>query len=120
MKIGAIVNLQLPGEHASCGDGTHPSGFSYLPEEFMNNQSTDHQLCWHNFRVVYYYNFGWLDMTVPSLELALSIVQVIAFTETQERKVKFRCYLTLIAADSCSLSRRFRENWTNHCMFFGI
>lgn len=41
MSIGAIVNLQVPGEHASCGDGTHPSGFSYLPEEFMNHQSID-------------------------------------------------------------------------------
>lgn len=38
--IGAIINLQLAGEHQSCGDGiSDVSGFSYIPEDFMNANS---------------------------------------------------------------------------------
>ena len=37
-RLGAVFNLQQQGEHASCGDGIEPaSGFSYLPESFMDN-----------------------------------------------------------------------------------
>lgn len=46
-KIGAIFNLQSFGEHVSCGDGIEQtSGFSYLPETFIENN-------------IKYYNFGW-------------------------------------------------------------
>lgn len=39
-RINAIINLQQPGEHASCGDGlAKEGGFSYLPEEFMDHGS---------------------------------------------------------------------------------
>ena len=41
--INAILNLQEPGEHPSCGDGILPrSGFSYLPEEFYERKE---QMC---------------------------------------------------------------------------
>ena len=34
--IGAIFNLQQPGEHALCADGIDEvTGFSYNPEDFM-------------------------------------------------------------------------------------
>lgn len=34
--IKSIINLQRPGEHASCGNPLEPeSGFTYLPEAFM-------------------------------------------------------------------------------------
>jgi hypothetical protein len=49
-NIKSIFNLQQWGEHASCGDGIDAgSGFSYIPETWMDNG-------------VYYYNFGWKDM----------------------------------------------------------
>jgi hypothetical protein len=39
-NIKAIINVQMPGEHSICGDGlVKEDGFSYAPEEFMNNQS---------------------------------------------------------------------------------
>ena len=38
LNIGAIFNLQEPGEHAKCGDGVlKESGFHYLPETFFNS-----------------------------------------------------------------------------------
>ncbi|KAM8829569.1 protein tyrosine phosphatase domain-containing protein 1 isoform 4-T4 [Synchiropus picturatus] len=36
--IKSVINLQIPGEHASCGNPLEPeSGFSYRPEAFMEN-----------------------------------------------------------------------------------
>ena len=32
-----MVNLQLPWEHSRCGPGMESSGFTYQPEELMNN-----------------------------------------------------------------------------------
>ena len=38
--IKSLINLQHPGEHASCGFGLEPeSGFSYIPEHFMQEDS---------------------------------------------------------------------------------
>lgn len=38
--IKTVINLQIPGEHASCGNPLEPeSGFSYRPEVFMENNS---------------------------------------------------------------------------------
>lgn len=79
-NIGAIVNLQLPGEHALCGDGIHRSGFSYEGEEFMENG-------------IFYYNFGFVDMSVPPLSLMLSIVQAMAFHICdRHQKVAVHCH----------------------------
>jgi protein tyrosine phosphatase domain-containing protein 1 len=58
-NIRAIFNLQSPFEHASCGDGIEPSGFSYIPEHWMDNG-------------ISYYNFGWTDMEVPEMETMVS------------------------------------------------
>jgi protein tyrosine phosphatase domain-containing protein 1 len=38
-NIQGIINLQLPGEHAHCGDGLNSEGFTYSPEEFMKENS---------------------------------------------------------------------------------
>ncbi|KAJ3411591.1 Protein tyrosine phosphatase domain-containing protein 1 [Chytridiales sp. JEL 0842] len=75
--IKAIFNCQLPGEHELCGDGLDPtSGFSYNPETWMHND-------------VFYYNFGWKDMTVPKLDFILQMVQVMAFsTENDGKAIK--------------------------------
>lgn len=39
-SIKTVINLQIPGEHADCGNPLEPkSGFSYNPEIFMENNS---------------------------------------------------------------------------------
>jgi hypothetical protein len=37
--INSIINLQIPGEHASCGSPLESSGFTYDPNVFMENKS---------------------------------------------------------------------------------
>lgn len=37
--IRTIINLQTPGEHSHCGQPLTSSGFSYLPEIFMEKDS---------------------------------------------------------------------------------
>jgi hypothetical protein len=72
--VGAIFNLQLAGEHPHCADGIHPSGFSYYPEEM-----TDHG--------IFYYNPGWVDMDIPSLERMLEVTQMMSFHTEKSQKV---------------------------------
>lgn len=82
-NIGAIINLQQPGEHQNCGDGISSySGFSYHPEDFMNEN-------------IFYYNFGWKDLKVPGFDLALNVVQVISYTLSQGKKVAIHCHAGL-------------------------
>ncbi|KAI8916281.1 hypothetical protein EDD86DRAFT_222199 [Gorgonomyces haynaldii] len=80
--IGAVFNLQQSGEHASCGDGIHPSGFSYLPEEWMD-------------KGIYYYNFGWQDMETPEMQTILDIVQVMAYSIKKTGKIAVHCHAGL-------------------------
>ena len=48
-NIKSIINLQTPGEHASCGPNLqHVNGFTYDPNEFMSQD-------------IFYYNFAWKD-----------------------------------------------------------
>jgi hypothetical protein len=65
-NIRAIINLQSAGEHPLCGDGIHPEGFSYRPDEFAEHG-------------VSHYNFAFTDMSVPSMAKMLSIVQVTSY-----------------------------------------
>lgn len=37
--IKTVINLQEPGEHASCGYGNDASGFSYNPQRLMERDS---------------------------------------------------------------------------------
>ena len=54
LNIGAIFNLQQTGEHALCADGIDEStGFSYRPEDFMNNR-------------ISYFNYSWKDHNLTS------------------------------------------------------
>ncbi|KAJ3017887.1 Protein tyrosine phosphatase domain-containing protein 1 [Thoreauomyces humboldtii] len=85
LGVGSIFNLEEFGEHASCGDGIEASsGFSYLPETWMDAG-------------VFYYNFGWIwydehyiqpahatanlpaIQNVPDFSHMLSIAQVMAY-----------------------------------------
>ncbi|NXX15173.1 PTPC1 protein, partial [Podargus strigoides] len=80
--IKTIINLQRPGEHASCGSPLEPeSGFTYLPEAFMEAG-------------VYFYNFGWKDYGVASLTAILDMVKVMAFA-LQEGRVAVHCHAGL-------------------------
>ncbi|XP_077459792.1 protein tyrosine phosphatase domain-containing protein 1 [Stigmatopora argus] len=80
--IKTVINLQIPGEHASCGSPLEPqSGFSYKPEVFMENN-------------IYFYNFGWSDYGVANLTTVLDIVKVMAFA-VQEGKIAVHCHAGL-------------------------
>jgi hypothetical protein len=81
--VTAIFNLQESGEHPLCGDGIHgKSGFSYLPEEFMN----------HNIR---YYNFAWQDLSTPNNEqFAMNIMHVLE-SEVKNGKALIHCHAGL-------------------------
>ncbi|XP_024535677.1 protein tyrosine phosphatase domain-containing protein 1-like isoform X2 [Selaginella moellendorffii] len=78
--LGAIFNLQEPGEHGDCGPGIKvESGFSYTPESLMRNK-------------IFYYNFPWRDMTCPSVEYTLNIVAVMDFHISKGAKVAVHCH----------------------------
>ncbi|CAJ1084895.1 protein tyrosine phosphatase domain-containing protein 1 [Xyrichtys novacula] len=80
--IKTVINLQIPGEHASCGNPLEPeSGFSYRPEVFMENN-------------IYFYNFGWNDYGVANLTTMLDMVKVMAFA-LQEGKIAVHCHAGL-------------------------
>ncbi|XP_012593962.1 protein tyrosine phosphatase domain-containing protein 1 isoform X1 [Microcebus murinus] len=80
--IKTIINLQRPGEHASCGSPLEQeSGFTYLPEAFMEAG-------------IYFYNFGWKDYGVASLTTILDMVKVMTFA-LQEGKLAVHCHAGL-------------------------
>uniref|UniRef100_UPI00398ED4BC protein tyrosine phosphatase domain-containing protein 1 isoform X3 n=1 Tax=Pristiophorus japonicus TaxID=55135 RepID=UPI00398ED4BC len=80
--IKTLINLQRPGEHARCGNPLETeSGFTYLPEVFMEAGN-------------YFYNFGWKDYGVASLTTILDMVKVMAFA-LQEGKVAIHCHAGL-------------------------
>ncbi|KAM4588622.1 protein tyrosine phosphatase domain-containing protein 1 isoform 2-T3 [Odontesthes bonariensis] len=80
--LKTVINLQRPGEHASCGNPLEQqSGFTYRPEIFM---AAD----------VYYYNFGWKDYGVASLTTILDMVKVMSFA-VQEGKMAVHCHAGL-------------------------
>ncbi|XP_018589528.1 protein tyrosine phosphatase domain-containing protein 1 isoform X1 [Scleropages formosus] len=80
--LRTVINLQRPGEHASCGNPLEPeSGFTYRPEIFMEAS-------------IYFYNFGWKDYGVASLTTILDMVKVMSFA-IQEGKVAVHCHAGL-------------------------
>lgn len=114
--LKTVINLQRPGEHASCGPNAleSESGFSYQPEVFMENNSKSmtiplqweklkeakaNLLCeWLNndcpYIPVYFYNFGWNDYGVASLTSILDMVKVMSFA-MQEGKMAVHCHAGL-------------------------
>ncbi|XP_059490961.1 protein tyrosine phosphatase domain-containing protein 1-like [Neocloeon triangulifer] len=81
LGINSIINLQLPGEHSSCGNCLEDSGFTYDPSTFMK----------HN---IFFYNFGWKDYGEASLTSLLDMVKVMAFA-VSEGKVAVHCHAGL-------------------------
>ncbi|GAB1603395.1 protein tyrosine phosphatase domain-containing protein 1-like [Argonauta hians] len=80
-KVKSVINLQEKGEHASCGAGLQPSGFSYNPEDFMSKN-------------IYYYNFACHDYGTMSKGRLLDIVRVMQFSISQG-KVAIHCHAGL-------------------------
>ncbi|XP_058265451.1 protein tyrosine phosphatase domain-containing protein 1 [Hemibagrus wyckioides] len=80
--LRTVINLQRPGEHADCGNPLEPeSGFTYLPETFMEAG-------------IYFYNFVWNDYGVASLTAILDMVKVMSFA-MHEGKVAVHCHAGL-------------------------
>ncbi|XP_059383130.1 protein tyrosine phosphatase domain-containing protein 1-like isoform X2 [Carassius carassius] len=80
--LKTVINLQCPGEHASCGNQLDPqSGFTYRPETFMEAG-------------IYFYNFRWNDYGVASLTSILDMVKVMCFA-IQEGKLAVHCHAGL-------------------------
>ncbi|XP_034725049.1 protein tyrosine phosphatase domain-containing protein 1 isoform X2 [Etheostoma cragini] len=80
--LKTVINLQRPGEHASCGNPLEQeSGFTYRPEILMEAN-------------IYYYNFGWKDYGVASLTTILDMVKVMSFA-VQEGKMAVHCHAGL-------------------------
>ncbi|XP_041946510.1 protein tyrosine phosphatase domain-containing protein 1 isoform X1 [Alosa sapidissima] len=80
--LKTVINLQRPGEHASCGNPLEAeSGFTYRPEIFMEAG-------------IYFYNFGWKDYGVASLTTILDMVKVMSFA-IQEGKMAIHCHAGL-------------------------
>ncbi|XP_067303490.1 protein tyrosine phosphatase domain-containing protein 1 isoform X1 [Pseudorasbora parva] len=80
--LKTVINLQCPGEHASCGNPLDPkSGFTYRPETFMEAG-------------IYFYNFRWNDYGVASLTSILDMVKVMSFA-ILEGKIAVHCHAGL-------------------------
>ncbi|XP_051517469.1 protein tyrosine phosphatase domain-containing protein 1-like isoform X2 [Myxocyprinus asiaticus] len=80
--LKTLINLQCPGEHASCGKPLEAeSGFTYQPEIFMEAG-------------IYFYNFRWNDYGVTSLMTILDMVKVMSFA-IQEGKMAVHCHAGL-------------------------
>ncbi|XP_076813100.1 uncharacterized protein LOC143459729 isoform X2 [Clavelina lepadiformis] len=81
-NICSIINLQRPGEHASCGPPLDKESlFTYRPQDFMDND-------------IFFYNFGWKDYGVTSLHTVLDMVKVMSFA-LEEGKVAVHCHAGL-------------------------
>nr|XP_012142877.1 PREDICTED: protein tyrosine phosphatase domain-containing protein 1-like [Megachile rotundata] len=80
-SIKTIINLQTPGEHASCGGPLEESGFTYDPNIFMKNG-------------IYYYNFALKDYGDATMSKLLDMVKVVAFA-VQEGRVAIHCHAGL-------------------------
>ena len=125
-NVGAIINLQLAGEHPHCGDGIHAAGFSYRPEEFTDAG-------------IFYYNPGWVDMNTPSLEKMVEIVQIMSFHTQRVQKVsvhwsatnthactRVRSYLQTLTKYPCALCCRAAQpcgvwsHWNRHRMLLRL
>ncbi|XP_078512343.1 protein tyrosine phosphatase domain-containing protein 1-like [Lissotriton helveticus] len=81
-NIKSIINAQMPQDHPYCGDPLEAeSGFSYLPQTFMESG-------------VYFFNFGLPDFGVASVMRILDVVKVMAFA-LREGKVAIHCHAGL-------------------------
>ncbi|KAL8603370.1 hypothetical protein ACOMHN_039733 [Nucella lapillus] len=79
--VKTVINLQQPGEHASCGYGNDSSGFSYNPQRLMEKE-------------IFFYNFAWQDYGIASMSTLMDIVKVMQFGVAMG-KVAVHCHAGL-------------------------
>jgi hypothetical protein len=107
-KITAVFNLTEPGEHPYCGTGIlHDCGFPYTPEIIMKAGSklSDFPLFLLLFVfsfllsfliviffVVKHFNFCWQDMTVPSIQQMMDIVNIAIHEIDAGGKIAVHCH----------------------------
>lgn len=78
--------------HTYNSDGIlEKTGFSYDPEEFQKNG-------------IEYYQFGWEDMTVPSIALMQNIVRIAAAVIYRGGKIAVHCHAVSRNEDSVEAS----------------
>ncbi|VDK77598.1 unnamed protein product [Litomosoides sigmodontis] len=80
-NICAVINLQMLGEHDSCGPELLPSGFTYNPEVLMQNG-------------IQFYNFVWPDFGILGIDTLLDIVKVL-HCSLKRGKVAIHCHAGL-------------------------
>ncbi|KAM3727148.1 Protein tyrosine phosphatase domain-containing protein [Dirofilaria immitis] len=80
-NIRAVINLQMLGEHDSCGPELLPSGFTYNPEILMQNG-------------IQFYNFVWPDFGALGIDILLDIVKVV-HCSLRQGKVAIHCHAGL-------------------------
>ena len=78
-NVRCIINLQEKGEHATCGEGNLPTGFSYSIPEFVASGIDVHV-------------FGWIDFGVPSMDSCLTMVKAIASAVAEGVRVAVHCH----------------------------
>jgi protein tyrosine phosphatase domain-containing protein 1 len=78
-NIRCMINLQEKGEHATCGEGNLPDGFSYSVPDFVDNGIDVHV-------------FGWIDFGVPTMDTCLTMVKVIASAVAGGVRVAVHCH----------------------------
>ncbi|VDK78680.1 unnamed protein product [Onchocerca ochengi] len=80
-NIRAVINLQMLGEHDSCGPELLPSGFTYNPEILMQNG-------------IQFYNFVWPDFGTLGIDILLDIVKIV-HCSLRQGKVAIHCHAGL-------------------------
>jgi protein tyrosine phosphatase domain-containing protein 1 len=81
LNIGAIFNLQEPGEHPLCGDGlvSRQIGFSYDPEVFNNAG-------------ISYFNHNWQDHKTTDCSKILMICHQMDSFVAKGKRVFVHCH----------------------------
>ncbi len=87
LGIKSIINVQIPGEHASCGPRLEPSGFTYDPKDLMDAG-------------IFFYNFGWKDYREASMTNILDMVKVLSFALSEGKVCDKQEKLFLIKRNS--------------------
>ncbi|RUS88627.1 hypothetical protein EGW08_003586, partial [Elysia chlorotica] len=81
LGVKTVINLQEPGEHAHCGAGNVPGGFSYDPQRLMAAK-------------LFFYNFVMKDYGVAPMSTLLDTVKVMQFA-VSVGKVAVHCHAGL-------------------------
>jgi hypothetical protein len=77
--VTAIFNTEEPGEHPYCGGEIAQDGFTYSVEAFESAGVKVH-------------NFGWVDLSIPSLQFIHEAVKLAVDTLKRGEKIAVHCH----------------------------